>query len=69
MKSQKKLLMAHLFALVSLLVILAVANLLNLNISLSGGVTLLHVLMVVVPQLGFGYLLYNGLKTEKKVLS
>ena len=61
--------MAHLFALVSLLVILAVANLLNLNISLSGGVTLLHVLMVVVPQLGFGYLLYNGLKTEKKVLS
>lgn len=69
MKSQKKLLMAHLFALVSLLVIQVVANHLNLNISLSGGVTLLHVLMVVVPQLGFGYLFYNGLKTEKKVLS
>ena len=69
MKSQKKLLMAHLFALVSLLVILAVANLLNLNISLSGGVTFLHVLLIVVPQLGFGYLVYNGLKTEKKVLS
>ncbi|EPR67978.1 hypothetical protein [Cyclobacterium qasimii] len=69
MKSQKKLMMAHLFALVSLVVLLAVANLFKLNISLSGGVTFLHVLLVVVPQLGFGYLFWNNVKTTKKVLS
>lgn len=61
--------MAHLFALVSLVVLLAVANLFKLNISLSGGVTFLHVLLVVVPQLGFGYLFWNNVKTTKKVLS
>ena len=69
MKSQKKLIVAHLFALVSLVLILAVANLFKLNISLSGGVTFLHVLLVVIPQLGFGYLFWNNVKTEKKVLS
>ena len=69
MKSQKKLVVAHLFALVSLVLILAVANLFKLNISLSGGVTFLHVLLVVIPQLGFGYLFWNNVKTEKKVLS
>lgn len=69
MKSQKKLLLAHLFALVSLVLILAVANLLSLNVSISGGVNFLHVVLIIVPQLGFGYLFWNNFKTEKKVLS
>jgi hypothetical protein len=69
MKSQKKLLLAHLFALVSLVLILAVANLLSLNVSISGGVNFLHVVLIIVPQLGFGYLFWNNVKTEKKVLS
>ena len=65
MENQKKLLLAHLFALVSLLLIMAASNLLKLNLSIDEGVTFLHVLLVVVPQVGFGYLLWNTFKTEK----
>lgn len=65
MENHKKLLLAHLFALGALLLIMAASNLLKLNLSIGEGVTFLHVLLVVVPQVGFGYLLWNTFKTEK----
>ncbi|MFO7825009.1 MAG: hypothetical protein R6V72_13800 [Cyclobacterium sp.] len=65
MKNQSKLILANLFALVSVLVILAISQLLNVNMALGSGAVFPQTLLLVVPQLGFVYLLWKSFKLEK----
>lgn len=59
MKNQTKLVLANLFALVSVSVILAIASISNLDLTLGSGALLPQVLFVLVPQSGFVYLLWK----------
>ncbi|NHE55743.1 hypothetical protein [Cyclobacterium plantarum] len=70
MKNQSKLILANLFALVSVLVILTVSQLLNVNLAMGSGAVFPQMLLLVVPQLGFGYLLWKSFHAERaKALS
>ncbi|MBD3627329.1 hypothetical protein [Cyclobacterium sp.] len=70
MKNQSKLILANLFALVSVLVILTVSQLLNVSLALGSGAVFPQMLLLVVPQLGFGYFLWKSFHVERaKALS
>lgn len=65
MKNQSKLILANLFALVAVLVILTISQLLNVDLALGSGAVLPQMLLLIVPQLGFVYLLWKSFNVER----
>ncbi|SEJ41427.1 hypothetical protein SAMN05192553_103769 [Cyclobacterium xiamenense] len=59
MKNQTKLVLANLFALVSVAVIVSVCTLLNIDWSLGSGALLPQLALVLVPQSGFVFFLWK----------
>ena len=59
MKNQTKLVLANLFALVSVAVIVSVCTLLNVDWSLGSGALLPQLALVLVPQSGFVFFLWK----------
>ncbi|WP_162342250.1 hypothetical protein [Cyclobacterium salsum] len=60
MKNQTKLMLANLFALVSVSLILAVSSMFNLDLTWGSGALVPQVMLVLVPQAGFVYLLWKA---------
>ncbi len=56
--------LANLFALVSVSLILAVASMFNLDLSWGSGALLPQLMLVLVPQAGFVYLLWKASKAS-----
>ncbi|SHM99732.1 hypothetical protein SAMN04488057_105123 [Cyclobacterium lianum] len=65
MKNQSKLIFANVFALVAVLAILAISHALNVDLSLGSGAVVPQILLLIVPQMGFIFLLWKSYRVEK----
>lgn len=69
MKNNTKLILAHLFALVAVVVILTVNQFLGIDLKNGSGDFLPKILLLLIPQMGFVYLFFKSLPLTKKDLT
>lgn len=69
MKNKTKLILANIFALVSVVLILTGTNLLGIDLSYGSGVVIPKIVLLFIPQAGFIYLHWKLYQSENKKLT